>query len=267
MAKSIPPFIKWSGSKRKIASKLAEYFPISTNGFDPFAGSCAIIPYMKSQNVFTGDLCNDLIEIWKSLQNNPQEFYMEYSKRWTEMQAHGDEYYYQVRSRFNMQHDPHDFFFLTRTCQNGLIRFNKKGEFNTSINHGRMGIVPKTIEPIINRWAVFVKDVDFIHADYKEVLSKTKDGDFVFLDPPYIEGTDVMYINVPFSIEDFWHELELLNSKNVKWMLTFDNDPPKELFVEKFNIPVGESSFYRLGTNWQDGKKDFFEKVFLNYVI
>lgn len=45
----------------------------------------------------------------------------------------GQEHYYRVRKRFNANHDPHDLLFLKRSCFNGLMRFNKQGQFNTSL--------------------------------------------------------------------------------------------------------------------------------------
>ena len=68
-------------------------------------------------------------------------------------------------------------------------------------------------------------------------------GDFVFLDPPY-GGTKSRYTQTPFDLDVFYNTLDMLNSKGVNWMLTFDGSsgernyeyaPPEELYKSSFN--------------------------------
>ena len=62
--------------------------------------------------------------------------------------------------------------------------------------------------------------------DYKKILQKAKEDDFVFLDPPYIEHHKYGFKynkNEKLDI-DFLNELklqcEVLDKKNVKWLMT-----------------------------------------------
>ena len=59
------------------------------------------------------------------IKNYPLMLYDSYKYHWENFQQ-DENYYYEVRSNFNKTKDPFDFFFLTRTCINGKIRFNKK---------------------------------------------------------------------------------------------------------------------------------------------
>src|SRR6185503_4484665 len=53
----------------------------------------------------------------------------------TQLRRHGEDYYYEVRSRFNREGGSLDFLFLNRACFNGVMRFNRKGEFNVPFGH------------------------------------------------------------------------------------------------------------------------------------
>jgi len=51
------------------------------------------------------------------------------------LKSQGEPYYYEVRTRFNAEPTPLDFLFLNRSCFNGVIRFNRKGQFNVPYCH------------------------------------------------------------------------------------------------------------------------------------
>lgn len=147
-------------------------------------------------------------------------------------------------TRFNKTKNPLDFLFLTRTCLNGLIRYNSAGEFNNSLHLTRPGIAPQRLFDIIQKWHQCIAKFEFLNVDYRECLDDVSEGDFVFLDPPY-GGTKSRYTQVPFSLDEFYSTLDLLNSKGVYWMLTFDGAsgdreysfvPPKELYKTTFKI-------------------------------
>ena len=42
----------------------------------------------------------------------------------------GYAYYREVKNRFNQEHSPFDFIFLSRAGFNGMMRFNRRGEWN-----------------------------------------------------------------------------------------------------------------------------------------
>lgn len=107
------------------------------------------------------------------------------------LQAKGADYYYAVRERFNKSGDPLDFIFLNRSCFNGVVRFNNKGEFNVPFCHKpnrfRQGYVTKIVNQIIRiRQIVRGKDWEFRIGDWRNILENVTENDFVYLDPPYI---------------------------------------------------------------------------------
>ena len=61
---------------------------------------------------------------------------------------------------------------------------------------------------------------------YEEILKKTKKGDFVFLDHPYIEDHDYLFnynkneiLNESF-IQKLLVQVKKLDNKGVKWLMT-----------------------------------------------
>lgn len=269
--KSFPPVIKWSGSKRLVASKLAQNMPLKYNRyFEPFVGGGAMLPFSNGHEGYAGDIIVELIDLWKNIQKNPLHVASEYEARWTRLQMDGIDVYYQIRDRFNETRNCFDFLFLTRTCVNGLIRYNAQGKFNNSFHLSRPGIDPNRLREQLVRWSKSIQKITFENTDYREILYNVEAGDFVFLDPPY-GGTKDRYMRTDFNLQDFYAELDRLNSKGVMWMLTFDGTagerqycyaPPSSLYKTKFLIATGNSAFTKL----MDKKKDSIkESVYLNF--
>lgn len=265
-----PTVIKWSGSKRLVAHQLAQYFFNCETYYEPFVGGGAMIPFARSKKGIAGDIIMELIDLWNAIKTNPLLVAEEYEKRWIELQNKGQEVYYQVRDRFNQTKNCFDFLFLTRTCVNGLIRYNAQGEFNNSFHLSRPGINPDTLRSQLLLWSKCVRKFDFYNIDYRECLSDVKCGDFAFLDPPY-GGTKDRYTRTEFDLDCFYAELDRLNSIGAKWMLTFDGTagdreyayaPPREIFVSRFFINTGNSAFTKI----MDNRKDTIqESVYVNF--
>lgn len=269
-AKRFPPVIKWSGSKRSVANSLSKYIPDGNRYFEPFLGGGSLLPFRKIRTGFTSDIIPELIELWNLIKTNPAKVSSEYRKRWEKLQAEGYEVFYSVRDHFNSTKNAHDFLFLTRTCVNGLIRYNNQGEFNNSFHLTRPGINPKKLADIIYQWHYVIKDIEFNNCDYRILLSKAKKGDFVFLDPPY-GGTKDRYTRENFCLDSFFAELEKLNDKGVKWILTFDGNAgnrnylyelPINLYSHKIFIKTGHSPFTKMMNTTLD---DVNESVYLNF--
>lgn len=268
--KQFSPVIKWFGSKRPIAQTLSEYFRTCQTYYEPFVGGGAMLPYAKSKYGFASDIIPELIELWNLIKSEPIYVAEEYRKRWERLQAEGPTVYYEIRDSFNRTRDCLDFLFITRTCVNGMIRYNNDGDFNNSFHLSRPGINPDTLERILLQWSYAIRNISFLNVDYRECLFSVKRGDFVFLDPPY-GGTKDRYTRTEFNLADFYNELERLNSIGAFWMLTFDGysgdrvynfAPPEELYRHKFAVKTGNSAFSRL----IDKRKEVIsESVYLNF--
>ena len=268
--KPLQPVIKWSGSKRVVAEQLAEFFLPAQTYYEPFVGGGYMMPFSKANRGKASDIIPKLISLWKEIKENPEKVSIAYAERWKRLQSEGYQVYYEIRDSFNATKDPMDFLFLTRTCLNGMIRYNSAGEFNNSLHLTRPGIAPDRLEQIIKQWHKYISKFEFLNLDYRDCLADVKTGDFVFLDPPY-GGTKSRYTQTPFSLEDLYKTLDELNSKGVYWMLTFDGTsggrtysyaPPAELYKVTFKVKTGKSAFRKVIDKVQE---DIQESVYLNY--
>ena len=261
--------IKWTGSKRSQALKIISMFPNFERYYEPFIGGGSVMIQSKAKTAVCGDVCKPLIDFWNVLKDNPSKVIKEYDVRWQKLQDEGQEAYYKVRSNFNKKQNPHDLLFLSRTGVNGLIRFNKKGEFNNSFHHKRWGINPKTLSKIVMYWSDSIQNYKFVYGDYLKTTKRITEKDIVYLDPPYFNTKGQYYGKIIH--EDFIKYLEELNSKNIKFILSYDGSReakdyavslPKKLYKRHLFLKSGNSPFKKVVDKKIQSVK---ESVYLNF--
>ena len=102
-------------------------------------------------------------------------------------------------------------------------------------------------------WSKHIQGAEFIAADYTITTETAKEGDLIYLDPPYFHTKGRYYGTIDFDA--FLAYLEQLNSKGIKYMLSFDGirgeddftvELPKELYKRHEFIPSGNSSFKKV---------------------
>lgn len=263
-------FIKWTGSKRSQADELISYFPKEINTYyEPFLGSGAVLGQLKPIKAVCSDVNKPLIELWENIKDNPKKVITSYKKNWDSLQEEGHTFFYSVRDKFNKKQSPLDFLFLTRTCVNGLIRYNQKGEFNNSLHHTRKGINPSSLERIILSWSNIIKPYKFFNQSYELTTKNAKVGDFVYLDPPYFNTGSQYFGSIDF--DKFICYLEELNKKGIKYALSYDGkrgeesfviNLPKHLYKRHIMLHSGNSAFGKV----QNKKVEkVYESLYLNY--
>lgn len=199
----VPP-IKCQGIKTKLINFIAENIEWNGEGkwIEPFLGSGVVLFNIHPDIALVSDTNKHIIELYKQIQIGKIDeiIVKEYLKSADEaLKKGGQDYYLEVRKRFNDKGCPLDFLFLNRSCFNGLMRFNSKGGYNVPFGHKPERFAQAYITKIIHQisWIKkMMKDKDwtFQVADWKETLKQAKDNDFVYLDPPYI-GRHTGYYN------------------------------------------------------------------------
>ncbi len=205
----VPP-IKSQGIKTKLVDWIAanveeiEY----ERWVEPFMGTGVVGFNIQPKKALMCDSNPHLIKFYNGIKNKEitsaivKDFL---TKEGVKLLKSEGEYYYEVRSRFNEKGSSLDFLFLSRSCFNGMMRFNRKGGYNVPFckkpNRFAQALVTKISNQVKNVSQVIeLGDFTFKHQDFKTTLAELQPTDLVYSDPPYI-GRHVDYF-------DSWSEAE-----------------------------------------------------------
>jgi DNA adenine methylase len=267
------PFIKWVGGKSSIIDNIISKIPKEFENYHEFflgGGSVLLnILDLKLKNkikinnkIYAYDINNDLINVYKNIQNNKEELYSiainiitEYDKldgtiinknplNMDNAKTSKESYYYWLRKKYN-NIDKNSiecsalFIILNKLCFRGLYRCNSNGLFNVPFGHYKKTpsiITKKYLEDL----SILIADVNFICCDFTEAIKNVKENDFIYLDPPYFpENTTsfVSYTSDGFNIEKHKKLFDILkNIKNIKFLLSNSNTDEVKNNLSMYNI-------------------------------
>lgn len=260
------PFVKWAGGKRQILSRINEYVQDSINDnpdytyIEPFLGGGAVFFSLQPKKAIINDLNEDLINAYKIIKSDD---YLELIKRLKnfsdEYHQSPDEFYYDVRAwdrteNWMNEHDNVDraarMIFLNHTCYNGLYRVNSKGQFNTPMGRYRNPLIcdETNIKEIHEYLSNPENHIEIMNGSYEDAIKKAKDGDAIYIDPPYDYEDDdgfTKYQMAGFSFADFQKLKEkcdkavdkgafviISNNATTKVMKLFEEDPKYKIFYD-----------------------------------
>ncbi|MGB0878969.1 MAG: DNA adenine methylase [Polaribacter sp.] len=223
----VPP-IKSQGIK----TKLVQWISLNAKEIEfdrwvePFMGTGVVAFNIQPKRALLCDSNPHLIKFYKALQNKKitSRIVREFLNIEGEILLKTEgAHYYHVRKRFNEEGNPLDFLFLSRSCFNGMMRFNKKGGYNVPFckkpNRFAQPLVTKITNQVENISQIIERgDYEFKHQDFNETLSELKSTDLVYSDPPYI-GRHVDYFDSWTEEEEITLNNELVNS-NSKFILS-----------------------------------------------
>ncbi len=190
------PYLKWAGGKTQLLAQFAALYPREFAGYhEPFVGSAAVYLHLLDLQA-RGDIHTDWARV--RLTDSNAELInchhivahdldtlirrLAYHKR-----KHSHDYYYAVRAqnpdKLDAVHRAARLIYLNKTCFNGLYRVNRRGLFNVPIGSYKE---PRIFDRADLAWASqALQCAEIALADFREVLSHARRGDFVYFDPPY----------------------------------------------------------------------------------
>ena len=245
MAKA-KPFIKWVGGKSQLIEQLDAQLPADFGNWknvtyiEPFVGGGAMLFYMLQQypnirHAIINDVNPDLTTCYRIVRDTPEELISSlidiqntYNALSTEKAR--KEFFLAVRDRYNEKNlDPLEnttkFFFLNRTCFNGLYRVNKKGLFN--VPFGKY-INPQICDPVtIRKDSELLKRVKILTGDFENTFDHAQGETLFYFDPPYRPLSDTSSFN-DYSKESFNDDAQvrlkeycdIINAAGYKFMLS-----------------------------------------------
>jgi DNA adenine methylase len=257
--------IKWTGSKETQAQEIISKFPYGKvdTYWEPFIGGGAVFLNLveDSSNIlmsinrfYISDYNKELVEIWKMMQTDYGRLLESYAIHYKNHNITlGDDYdtcinrqkyFKKVRSKFNSDKRPEDLFFLMRTCVNGLVRYNRKGHFNSGCHFSRPGMSFEEVSDTVKYYNYYLTKVavEIHHHSYESIRPSNRD--IVYLDPPYENTTGQYYGG--FDNKKF---IAWVNSlTNTRWFLSYDGsvdgadqDHTMPVYREKFMLSSGQS--------------------------
>ena len=208
------PFIKWVGGKTQLISQLDELLPANFEQMDnvtyiePFVGGGAMLFYMLQRypnirQAIINDINGDLTTCYQTVRDYPEELIASlrdiqeaYNELLTEEGR--KDFFMAVRARYNEKNlDPIEnttkFFFLNRTCFNGLYRVNKKGLFN--VPFGKYVNPQIYDEETIRLDSELLRRVEILNGDFDRTFDYANGNTLFYFDPPYRPLSDTSSFN------------------------------------------------------------------------
>ncbi len=198
------PFIKWVGGKSQLIDQLDALLPADFDDWEnvtyiePFVGGGAMLFYMLQsypniQHAIINDINPDLTTCYRTVRDTPEQLIeslmdIENAYLTLETEEGRKDFFVAVRDRYNEKNlDPIEnttkFFFLNKTCFNGLYRVNRKGLFN--VPFGKYAN-PTICDPeTIRKDSELLQRVEILNGDFEATFEHAHDKTLFYFDPPY----------------------------------------------------------------------------------
>lgn len=219
----IPP-LKIQGKKTKIVPHIQELTkqilkdnPNIDTWIEPFFGTGVVGFNVPDQikTVIVSDINPYIIEFYDNIKHGVitgssiKEWLLLMGTKLELSEENGYTFYREIRDEFNKTKDIKLFLFLSRTGFNGMMRFNKKGEWNlpyckvpTKLNETVVNTLCEEIDVLYN--LMQEKNFIFLNQSFEETLKLTNDNSIIYCDPPYLG----LYTNY-FDTWDYENEKQL----------------------------------------------------------
>ncbi|MNC26763.1 Modification methylase DpnIIA [compost metagenome] len=197
------PFLRWAGGKTWLVKHLNEILGdiVFTNYHEPFLGGGAIFFTMSPEQVsYLSDLNCELIDTYQAIKEDPFAVI-----NTLQTYENTEEFYYEIRSQVPVDRfeQAARFIFLNQTSFNGIYRVNQRGEYNVPFGYRDKNFLEedKLIAASESLQNTVLSSGDFAHNK-----NNIKEGDLVFLDPPYTVSHNnngfIKYNQRLFSLDD-----------------------------------------------------------------
>lgn len=263
------PFIKWVGGKSQLIEQLDSLLPADFDNcrdvtyIEPFVGGGAMLFYMLQRypnikRAVINDINPDLICCYRTVRDFPEDLIVslqqvekEYLRLDTEEAR--KEFFMAARARYNQKNldsieNTTLFFFLNRTCFNGLYRVNKSGAFN--VPFGKYTNPTICDSETIRADSKLLQRVEICQGDFEHTFDYAEGNTFFYFDPPYRPLSDTSSFN-DYTKESF-------------------NDTA-QIRLKTYCDKIHEAGFLFMLSNsdckGKDEDDNFFDKLYRNYTI
>lgn len=205
-SKALTPPLKWAGGKRWLVPHLLPIWQKHQHRrlVEPFSGGLAVTLGLLPTEALLNDINPFLINFYTQVKKG-----LKIKRSLVNSQAE----YTRARDEFNkimqkknpgvrdQKRQAELFYYINRTCFNGLCRFNSKGEYNVPWGGRDSKGLAKTINYVTDfkDWTKAFAHWDFSIGDFEKLDIQA--NDFLYLDPPY-DTPFTKYAKEDFGWED-----------------------------------------------------------------
>ena len=214
--------------------------------------------YPNIKSAVINDINPDLTLCYQIVRDNPTELINSLNSIQSEYYALQTEeerklFFLQQRNLFNTKSlNSIDnctlFFFLNRTCFNGLYRVNKAGKFN--VPFGKYATPTICDAATIYADSKVLQNVEIMTGDFEQTFTKIKENTFFYFDPPYRPLSSTSSFN-DYSKEDFNDDAQIR----------------LKLFCDRLNDVGVNFMLSNSDCLGKDGTDRFFDDLFIDYRI
>lgn len=177
----VRPPLKWAGGKRWLVPYLKPYWEQHRDRrlVEPLCGGLAMALGLMPERALLNDLNPHNVNFFRWLQRG-LEIGIEMENDRALYNAHRDRFNALIEAGKTETREAAElFYYLNRTCYNGLCRFNRKGQFN--VPFGRHSTI--NYAKAFPEFPALMRHWEFTSGDFATVDLQA--GDFIYADPPY----------------------------------------------------------------------------------
>lgn len=225
--------LRYPGGKQRYVSYFAHLFPVDPQSIrtyvEPFLGGGSVFFHVNPERAVLSDINRELIDLYLGIRKNPDIVWELYSRYPANKKG-----YYKIRSQ---NHDDLHLLeraartlYLNRTCFKGMWRHNNNGEFNVGYGgqERRWVIGSDDLHEVAQR----LQRAVLLCRDFEESIASCREGDFLFLDPPYRPGErEQLHAHYMFGEFTFEEQKRLATclreatDRGVQWVMTNSSHP------------------------------------------
>jgi DNA adenine methylase len=178
---AVTPPLKWAGGKRWLLPSLKPIWQPHRRRrlVEPFCGGLAVALGLQPDQALLNDVNPHLINFYRWLKQglaleiplvNDEALFYSHRTRFNELIQNGESQSQEAAALF---------YYLNRTCFNGLCRFNQKGGFN--VPFGSYKRINYTED--FSAYSEVLAEWEFTCQDFEQLT--VAEDDFIYADPPY----------------------------------------------------------------------------------
>ena len=242
-----------------MAKDIIDLIPQDHNIYIEVFGGAGSVLYQKEPSkleVFN-DINSELINLHRSIRNNPQSLSMYLNDLFISREIFDDIRKRKMKPKNNIERAAFYFYQLTQS-------FGSKGDsFAMAAKSGRK---PKNIYRDFKKISDRLKYVTIENKSFFELIPLyDKDDAFFYVDPPYV-STESYYKNTGgFGIKEHEQLAELLSKVKGKFLLSYNDSVVVRELYKGFKIRPTKEINYTLGSNKHKREKKVKEVFISNY--